>query len=1140
MDLDHFYIYNFNASRCRNLLKIRQFYEFFDPYDPTFVCIQEINVSSAIKVFSDKYQVFINLEQGSQDEIGIVTLVKKGLIVSDIIIGQNGRIIGLKVLNMQIWNVYPKSGSAFKKDREVFFREILCNLFMNWKDSTKYIFEAGDHNCIHRHSDSLNNSVQHMQPGFIKHIQIQGLQDDFLKVHGLNAIMYSRITQISKTRIDYILSNTNKCSYFQYIDMNLGLDHSAVLARYDIQLSLRKEFICKKRFFSGWVISKCLEKDDLFLDKCKLIFRTIKLELETNQNESLDPSFFWLKMKSSVISLAKLREKQLRFMEHQKGEVLKGFYSSVLKDISQGIDCFQELENIKREMDLFYKERSKLKVDKMKSLEIDDYVYDIHKLQNQRKYENQKKINEIQIGNELFSGTTNVVEAIENKMRKELEAHDEGDFNAPPSQSEDDFLSKLTKVHLSEEEKRVLTSQTNEDEISYILAQEVEKDSSPGEDGITYRFMAVFWESPDYRFLYLKFLNFTRKDGSWGLLENFGVMSIKNKKGQSNLYEKKRKLTKVNKESNLGNGKVWTNRFKKVIIPKILPKTQFNCQNDVNIIDELMEIRSVNKFLMGESNLQQENGTILSIDFKDAFRSVSHRWFDLVMKKIEVPQCFLDWFWMMYKDLYVIIVLNRYKSNKIYVKRGFMEGHPPSMAAFVVSLVPLMYCLEEKLLGIRTPDQKCHKYKFFADDLKLFLNNMEELVSIYDVVCNFEKISGLEMHRDPTREKCQALPFGSHRGYQRWPAWISVKNKIKIVGGIFSNNESFESINSELVSKCFYDALHKAYGMRGTIFQKAYYVNTYLFSKLWFTAQFCKIDEKMLKKILSKALAFIYAGENEKPVHSLNFRNTLKGGLGLTHPGTKAKALLLRSMYRELLSLNGNIYDPDKIESLYGHKNDFIYIIENGLSTSPAKAIYDCLIEQVTHRNDSLIPSRNEKRAINIKWGVVFKNLKFLRGVNAEERCFAWKLTQDMLPVGSRIHRRNAERRCLAQLDNGGLCQEIQNLEHVFRSCSAVMESYAMIIQVLDRFIERSVSYENLVHLSFNHRNKMKLKCALWFAVKILFLIFIKKYFNKIQLLRECIKEIDWNLNMSRNIGSIVEMIRLKDIMLEFVEGNAV
>ena len=76
---------------------------------------------------------------------------------------------------------------------------------------------------------NYNNQSQTLkvQPGLIKHIQIQGLHDDFLKVHGQNAVMYSRVTPISKTRIDYILSNTSKCSYFQYIDMNLGLDHSA-------------------------------------------------------------------------------------------------------------------------------------------------------------------------------------------------------------------------------------------------------------------------------------------------------------------------------------------------------------------------------------------------------------------------------------------------------------------------------------------------------------------------------------------------------------------------------------------------------------------------------------------------------------------------------------------------------------------------------------------------------------------------------------------------------------------------------------------------------------------------------------------------------------------------------------------------
>ena len=57
--------------------------------------------------------------------------------------------------------------------------------------------------------------------------------------------------------------------------------------------------------------------------------------------------------------------------------------------------------------------------------------------------------------------------------------------------------------------------------------------------------------------------------------------------------------------------------------------------------------------------------------------------------------------------------------------------------------------------------------------------------------------------------------------------------------------------------------------------------------------------------MLSKALAFIYAGENEKPIHSVNFRSTSVGGLGLNNPLVKARALLLKNMYRELLYLGG-------------------------------------------------------------------------------------------------------------------------------------------------------------------------------------------------------------------------------------------
>ena len=208
-------------------------------------------------------------------------------------------------------------------------------------------------------------------------------------------------------------------------------------------------------------------------------------------------------------------------------------------------------------------------------------------------------------------------------------------------------------------------------------------------------------------------------------------------------------------------------------------------------------------------------------------------------------------------------------------------------------------------------------------------------------------------------------------------------------------------------------------------------------------------------------------------------------------------------------------------------------MIENGLSTSPSKNIYDHMIKEVTHRNGSLIPSRREKKVSNIKWRLVYKNFKLLSGITAEERCFAWKLSQDMLAVGRRIFRKNAERRCLEILGDGSLCEEIQDIGHAFKDCGSVVETYDMMIQVLNRQTERNISSDLLLHLAFNHRRKQTLKCALWFAVKAMYSIFNKKMFNKVQILREMVKEIDWNLRLHRKVGSEGEMVRLKQILSE-------
>ena len=176
--------------------------------------------------------------------------------------------------------------------------------------------------------------------------------------------------------------------------------------------------------------------------------------------------------------------------------------------MKNGIDCVEEINFIKLEMDKIYQEKSKRKVDKMRGTVLDDQFYDIHKLQNERKYENQKKIDEINIGGHIFSGTENVVMAIQGQIRLELETHRDLDFSAPPTRDEEVFLNKISQMELSEEERNEIISPIKENEIAQILQHEVDKVSSPGEDSLTYRFITIFWNWSEFRFLFIKYLNF--------------------------------------------------------------------------------------------------------------------------------------------------------------------------------------------------------------------------------------------------------------------------------------------------------------------------------------------------------------------------------------------------------------------------------------------------------------------------------------------------------------------------------------------------------------------------------------------------------------------------------------------------------
>ena len=463
-------------------------------------------------MFKTKYQVFCNYDHNGNDFIGIVTLIRKNVDIIGSILGFKGRILGIKTKDTQIWNIYPPSGSNFKSQRETFFREELCNLMMNWKDHSKIIFQVGDHNCTHRLEDSINNPRDHLQPGLVAHLKVNGLKDGFLDANGGAAIEYSRISGRSSTRIDYIFSN-EQCASFRYMDARMNFDHKVAIAEYNISWTAPNEEIPKHRFYYSWIIPQRLEKDIFFEKDVKVMLDKIAddlLEEETEVGE-VDYSWYWETAKKMIIKVAKSRHKELEQSQKERIQILQLFYWGTLMRMENGENCKEEISKIKLELDEIYRERSANAIRKRKENMIDDHVYDIHKLQKERKYENEKKITEIKIDNVTYSGTVEVVEAIQRKMKEELKDFADVERDEPPNVEESIILNNIKEVSWTKEEKEVLEAPTTEEEISDILLSEVDLDSSPGYYGITYRFIKVFWKCKSYRKLYLKYLNYTRK-----------------------------------------------------------------------------------------------------------------------------------------------------------------------------------------------------------------------------------------------------------------------------------------------------------------------------------------------------------------------------------------------------------------------------------------------------------------------------------------------------------------------------------------------------------------------------------------------------------------------------------------------------
>ena len=74
------------------------------------------------------------------------------------------------------------------------------------------------------------------------------------------------------------------------------------------------------------------------------------------------------------------------------------------------------------------------------------------------------------------------------------------------------------------------------------------------------------------------------------------------------------------------------------------------------------------------------------------------------------------------------------------------------------------------------------------------------------------------------------LPFGSHRNFTSWPDWVNKVSRVRIIGAIFSNEGNIALLNSKEVERCTLARIYGSASVRGTLLQKVYFLNTFIFS----------------------------------------------------------------------------------------------------------------------------------------------------------------------------------------------------------------------------------------------------------------------------------------------------------------------
>jgi Reverse transcriptase (RNA-dependent DNA polymerase) len=370
---------------------------------------------------------------------------------------------------------------------------------------------------------------------------------------------------------------------------------------------------------------------------------------------------------------------------------------------------------------------------------------------------------------------------------------------------------------LTEAEKLLMDRELSIGEFDAAIKQ-CNKKSAPGTDGLSNNFIRKFWS-----YLRYPLLNYTKCCFEKGALTHlFRVAKIRliPKKGDKSKIGNWRPISLLNCFYKLIS-RVFTNRLK-MVIDKITNIGQHGyskkkqCQEVlIGLLNEIFSCGAKNK-----------NGSIISLDIKKAFDSVSHQFLEHALRFFNFGETFIRWIKLLCTNREACIILTGNKIGPNFkLERGNAQGDTISPFLFNICYQILIFKLEFDLQikslpdsypGVTaqdccpSPDPVSYKTKriyAFADDCNVVCaSERESLDRIKSILTEYSLISGLECNVD----KSYLLQIGAINGADPVNVDFPVTQQLKVLGMKISNDLDQDlKTNADFITRKLTDQVTK-------------------------------------------------------------------------------------------------------------------------------------------------------------------------------------------------------------------------------------------------------------------------------------------------------------------------------------------